>query len=99
MAFRKQMVCETMAEIQFSADPFKTMEYFCCDIQEERRYCESTLIHGYQFSWIREETQVHGFLNLWFSVYTSMGISYSLGTKFRALVYPRKPQKLVLHKQ
>ena len=29
-------------------------------------YCESTLIDGYQFSWIRDETQVHGFLNLWF---------------------------------
>ena len=30
-------------------------------------YCGSTLIRGYQFSWIRkEETQVHGFLNSWF---------------------------------
>ena len=29
-------------------------------------YCKSTLMHGYQFLWIREETQVRGFLNLWF---------------------------------
>ena len=41
-------------------------------------YCESTLIHGYQFSWIREETQVCGFLN---SIYTSMGFSFSFGNQ------------------
>ena len=36
-------------------------------------YCESTLIHGYKFSWIREETQI--------------------------LAQPRKPIKLVPHRQ
>ena len=28
-------------------------------------YCESTFIRGYQFSWIRVETQVCGSLNSW----------------------------------
>ena len=28
-------------------------------------YCESILIPGYQFSWIKKETQVCGFLNSW----------------------------------
>ena len=34
-----------------------------------------------------------------FSVYTSMEISFSLGTKFRGLAYPQKPQKMVPQEQ
>ena len=29
-------------------------------------YCESTLVRGYQFPWIREEREICGFLNSWF---------------------------------
>ena len=49
-----------------------------------------------------KNTNVCGLLNLWFLrflVYKSMDISFSLGTKFRGLAYPRKPQKLVPNKQ
>ena len=38
------------------------------------------------------------FMVLKFSVYISMEISFSLGTKFRGFAYPQKPQKLVPHK-
>ena len=31
--------------------------------------CESTKIHGYQFSLIKEGTEVHGFLNSWIGVF------------------------------
>lgn len=45
-------------------------------------YCESTSIHGYQFSLFREEILIRGFLNQWFSVYTSEGFSFSLESNF-----------------
>ena len=54
-------------------------------------YDESTLIHGYQFLWIREETYVcKFFIVLRCLVYTSMEVLFSLGTKFRGLAYPEK---------
>ena len=49
--------------------------------KEKIIYCESTLIPGYQFLWIREGTQsswILEFVGLRFEVYTSMGISFAL---------------------
>ena len=66
-----------------------------------RYYCESTLIHGYQFSWMREDPHVCGLLNswLWCFQHTHQWKSpFSLDTKFRGLAYPRKPRKLVPNK-
>ena len=29
-------------------------------------YCESTIIHWYQFPWFLQKALIHGFLNSWF---------------------------------
>ena len=59
----------------------------------------NTLIHGYQFSWIKEETQELGFLNSWcfrFSVYTSTEISFSLRTKYHVWPTHKNHENLYL---
>ena len=68
---------------------------------------ESILIHGCQFLWTREETQVPGFLNLcfWaFSVFTSKEIPFSLESNIVVLPthenhknwYPRNNSTFIL---